>query len=155
MPKKRRASMIELTQGGICVPKAAKPVKASKSAKPVNAPKAPKTAPAPAVKQVSVSISKNAFKGVVQEYNVLIGQGFIKSQGESEPVLVMFNSLLPGPDNKFPVLYPGDEVQFEVEECKYRRNLMGEEFGPGKLAVNVRLVKAVPRQPVYRRLKVY
>jgi len=149
------------------VPKAAKPVKAPKAVKAVkaaDAPKpaskptsksAPKTTPAPAKKQEISSTSKHALSGSVQEYNELIGQGFIKCQGEAEPLLVMFNCLLPGPEKKFLVLYPGDEVQFEVEECKNRRNLLGEEYGPGKLAVNVRLVKAVPRQPVYRKIHVY
>jgi cold shock CspA family protein len=130
-----------------------------KAAKPVKAQKAPKTISKPAIKTVAkqevTGTSKGARSGVVQEYNVLVGQGSITAQGEAEPVLVMFNCLLLGPDKKYPVLYPGDEVQFEIEEKKNRRNLLGQEFGPGKLAVNVRLVKAVPRQPVYRRVHAY
>ncbi len=117
-----------------------------KAAKPVKANKAPKTASKPAAKQEVLATSKGAQSGVVQEYNELVGQGSITAKGEAEPILVLFPGV---------ALYPGDEVQFEIEEQKNRRNLMGQEFGPGKLAVKVKLVKAVPRQPVYRRPKVY
>ncbi len=117
-----------------------------KAAKPVKAAKAPKTVSTPAAKQEVLATSKDAQSGVVQEYNELVGQGTITAKGATEPILVMFPGI---------ALMPGDEVQFEVEERKNRRNLLGEEFGPGKLAVNVKIVKAVPRQPVYRRPRVY
>ncbi len=117
-----------------------------KAAKPAKAVKAQKTVSTSASKQEVSATSKGALKGVVQEYNELVGQGSISVQGEAEPILVMFPGV---------ALMPGDEVQFEIEERKNRRNLMGAEFGPGKLAVKVKLVKAVPRQPVYRRPHLY
>ncbi len=122
------------------MPKAAKPVKAAKASKTVK----------PETTQVETqevkTVSKGAQSGVVQEYNELVGLGSITAKGEAEPILVLFPGM---------ALMPGDEVQFEIEDRKNRRNLLGEEFGPGKLAVKVKLVKAVPRQPVYRRPRVY
>ncbi len=120
--------------------KAAKPVKASKATKVV------KPASTTIAKQEVVATSKGAQSGIVQEYNELVGQGSITAKSGEESILVLFPGV---------ALMPGDEVQFDVEERKNRRNLMGQEFGPGKLAVNVKLVKAVPRQPVYRRPRLY
>ncbi len=117
-----------------------------KAAKPTKAAKAPKPAATSVAKQEVSATSKSALKGVVQEYNELVGQGSITIQGEAESILVIFPGV---------ALMPGDEVQFEIEDRKNRRNLMGEEFGPGRLAVKVKIVKAVPRQPVYRRVHAY
>ncbi len=93
---------------------------------------------------------RRSIQGIVKEYNVLTGQGSIIPKGEEEAILVFFSGIVPTADKHFLTLYPGDEVSFKVEERKYRRNLLGLEFGPGKVALNVRILKAVPRGPVWR-----
>lgn len=92
--------------------------------------------------------------GTVLWYDINAGHGRIKPTGGGDPIILLYSGIAPDARGKIPTLFPGDDVEYEVEELDRRVTPLGVNFGPGfagtRVIVTSNRAHRAERYPVLR-----